>query len=188
MTYNKNVREGIAPVLRLAVSGKMRSGKDTLVARLVERYGFTRYAFADRLKEVACELFDMKSGAKNRHLLVELGRKMCEVDRLVWVNSVLSKMPLRQDVAISDMRFKYEYHALKVFDFVMVRVDCDQDARLSRVTMYGSKVDLALANDPSETDLDEVTFDYRLDGTTYDSLYDGAAQMMRDLGRASYND
>jgi len=183
MAYNGMVTEDKAPVLRLAVSGKMRSGKDTLADRLVERYGFRRYAFADRLKEVARELFGMPPGAKNRHLLVELGRKMCEIDKLVWVNHVLGQMPLRCDVVISDLRFRYEYLALKAFDFVMVRVDSDEDARLRRIEKYGSRVDMALVNDQSETDLDDMEFDWVLDGTTYDSLHEGAAMMMKGIGR-----
>ena len=183
MAYNGTVTEDKVPVLRLAVSGKMRSGKDTLAERLVERYGFKRYAFADRLKEVARELFGMPLGAKNRHLLVELGRKMCEVDRLVWVNCVLGQMPLRQDVIISDLRFKYEYHALKAFDFIIVRVDSDEETRLKRVGKFGSRVDLALVDDPSETDLDDMEFDWVIDGTTYDSLYEGATVMMKAIGR-----
>jgi len=184
MVYNGTVTSDKSPTLRLAVSGKMRSGKDTLAARLVERYGFRRYAFADRLKAVASELFGMASGAKNRHLLVELGRKMCEIDKLVWVNHVLGQMPLRCDVVISDLRFRYEYHALKAFDFVMVRVDSDETARLKRVERFGSKVDLALVGDPSETDLDGAEFDWVIDGTTYDALYDGVAAMMKAMGRA----
>lgn len=184
MAYNGTVRDIKAPILRLAVSGKMRSGKDTLAERLVERYGFRRYAFADRLKEVANELFAMPPGVKNRHLLVELGRKMCEVDKLVWVNYVLSQMPLRCDVIISDLRFKYEYYALKAFDFIVVRVDSDEVVRLKRVERFGSRVDLALVDDPSETDLDEMEFDWIIHGTTYDSLYDEAAIMMKAMGRA----
>ena len=184
MVYNGGtMEEHKTPILRLAVSGKMRSGKDTLADRLVERYGFIRYAFADRLKEVARELFGMPMGAKNRHLLVELGRKMCEVDKMVWVNYVLSKIPLKQDVVISDLRFKYEYYALKAFDFIVVRVDGNEQARLSRVERFGSRVDIALVDDQSETDLDEMGFDWVLDGTTYDSLYEGAADMMKAMGR-----
>lgn len=183
MAYNGKVTEDKVPVLRLAVSGKMRSGKNSTASRLVERYGFTRYAFADRLKEVARELFGMPEGTKNRHLLVELGRKMCEVDKLVWVNYVLGKMPLRQDVVITDLRFKYEYHALKAFDFVMVRVNIGEWERERRVKKYGSAVDLALLQDPSECDLDEEWFDYTLDGTTYEGLYEGVDRMMADLRR-----
>jgi hypothetical protein len=181
--YNGIVRN--ESVVRVAMSGKMRSGKDSFSDRLVSKYGFRKYAFADRLKEVAREMYGMPPGIKDRHLLVELGRKMCEVDQLVWVNYVLGKMPLRQDVVVSDMRFQYEYHALKAFGFVMVRVNVDEATRVARVTRHGSKVDLALMTDKSETDLDNCAFDYTVNGDTYDSLYAGVNRVMTTLGRKS---
>jgi hypothetical protein len=44
-----------APVL-VGLTGKKRAGKDTVAARLVERHGFARVAFADPLKEAALGL------------------------------------------------------------------------------------------------------------------------------------
>lgn len=40
----------------LGLAGFKRTGKDTVAARLVERHGFTRFAFADPLKEAALAL------------------------------------------------------------------------------------------------------------------------------------
>ena len=40
----------------IGLTGKKRSGKDTVAARLVERHGFARVAFADPLKEAALGL------------------------------------------------------------------------------------------------------------------------------------
>lgn len=40
----------------IGLSGKKRSGKDTVAARLVEAHGFRRLAFADRLKRLAADL------------------------------------------------------------------------------------------------------------------------------------
>jgi hypothetical protein len=40
----------------VGLTGKKRSGKDTVAARLVERHGFARVAFADPLKEAALGL------------------------------------------------------------------------------------------------------------------------------------
>ncbi|MCK9600707.1 MAG: hypothetical protein M0R06_16820 [Sphaerochaeta sp.] len=173
---------------RLAVSGKMRSGKDTLSEYLVKRYGFARFAFADRLKDVAVELFGMSASRKDRHLLVGLGRKMCEVDQLVWVNYVLGKIPLRADVVISDVRFRYEYDVLKAFGFSMVRVTVDRDTQVKRVMKCGSAVDISLLDDRSETDLDTAQFDYFVDGISYGSINSGADAIMRRLGRRPLDD
>jgi hypothetical protein len=40
----------------IGLTGKKRAGKDTVAARLVERHGFARVAFADPLKEAALGL------------------------------------------------------------------------------------------------------------------------------------
>lgn len=40
----------------IGLTGKKRSGKDTVAARLVEEHGFTRLAFADALREAALGL------------------------------------------------------------------------------------------------------------------------------------
>jgi hypothetical protein len=173
---------------RLAVSGKMRSGKDMLSEYLVKRYGFTRFAFADRLKEVAVELFGMSMERKDRHLLVELGRKMCEVDRLVWVNCVLGKIPLRADVVISDMRFRYEYDALKAFGFKMVRMCVERDTQVKRIMKFGSAVDMSLLDDRSETDLDGAEFDWKINGLTYGTINNGAETLMAHMGRRPLDD
>jgi hypothetical protein len=185
--YNGKVEKDTSPA-RLAVSGKMRSGKDTLSGYLVKRYGFVRFAFADRLKEVAVELFGMSMERKDRHLLVELGRKMCEVDRLVWVNYVLGKIPLRASVVISDMRFRYEYDALKAFNFTMVRMDVDRDTQVKRIMKCGSAVDMSLLDDRSETELDSAAFDCHVSGLTYGTLNSGADELMKRLGRRPLDD
>jgi len=187
MVYNGKVEKDAGPA-RLAVSGKMRSGKDTLSEYLVKRYGFTRFAFADRLKEVAVELFGMSVARKDRHLLVELGRKMCEVDRLVWVNYVLGKVPLRADVVITDMRFRYEYDVMRAFGFMTVRIDIDRDEQVRRVMKLGSATDMSLLDDRSETELDHADFDWVISGMTYGTIHSGADALMKEIGRRPLDD
>lgn len=171
-----------API-RVGLSGKMRSGKDSAAHYLQAHYGIEQYAFADRMKELAIDLFGMKPGRKDRRLLVEFSRKMLELDRMVWVNYVLREIPIKSDVCVSDVRYQHEYHALKAFGFVLVRVECDEETRLERVKTRGSAVDLALLEDQSETDLDSVLFDFVLDGSSFESLYEGADVVMQSLGR-----
>lgn len=43
----------------LALSGKMRSGKDTAADVLVKKHGFKKYSFAAPLKEICSEVFDI---------------------------------------------------------------------------------------------------------------------------------
>ena len=77
--------------LRIAFSGKMQVGKTTSATYLVRKYGFVKLAFADKLKEIARDLFpeQFESGEKPRKLLQDLGIKMREIDADVWVKYVL---------------------------------------------------------------------------------------------------
>lgn len=46
----------------IAITGKKRSGKDTVAEYLINNHGFKRYAFADPIKRAAMELFGFTEG------------------------------------------------------------------------------------------------------------------------------
>ena len=58
-------------MILLGVSGRKRHGKDTFAARLVERHGFTRVAFADPMREMALALDPIISDGWRLAALVE---------------------------------------------------------------------------------------------------------------------
>lgn len=45
------------PGMLIGLTGKKQSGKDTVAEHLIEEYGFTRYAFADPIKEACQAIF-----------------------------------------------------------------------------------------------------------------------------------
>ena len=51
--------------LIIALSGKKRSGKDTVADYLVERFGFVKYGFADPIKEIGKIMFDFSEEQLN---------------------------------------------------------------------------------------------------------------------------
>ena len=163
---------------RIAVSGKLRSGKDTLADFLMKRYNFVRVSFADKLYEVAKDLFGMVG--KDRRLLQDLGRKMCEIDKLVWAKYALDAMPLTTDIVISDLRFPAEYHLLKAHGFFLVRIEIDMETQMQRLNKDEPGTDLALLTDPSETLLDAgYGWDYMLDGAvSFKEFYNAVGDML----------
>src|SRR5690606_16141847 len=50
------INDGGGAHVLIGLSGKKRAGKDTVAAYLVEKYGFTRVAFADPLREAALKV------------------------------------------------------------------------------------------------------------------------------------
>lgn len=172
-------------VIRIALSGKMRSGKDTVASCLVERHGFVRVAFGDRVKELAKDLFHVSETNKNRALLQMLGWRMCQIDDAVWVKCVLDKIPFDRDVVVSDLRFPIEYYALKGLGFYMFRVDIDPEEQRRRVMVVDPKMPKELLDDPSETALDGGwRWDRRLDGgADLCDLYEEIDSILRELRR-----
>jgi hypothetical protein len=52
-------------VIILGLTGKKRSGKDTVADYLINNYGFTKLSFAEPLKKVCVELFDLSDNQVN---------------------------------------------------------------------------------------------------------------------------
>lgn len=154
MCYDGMVSDQGTPA-RIGISGKMRSGKDTVAGFLLD-YGFVRYAFADRMKELAAELFGMDPDVKDRPLLLSLGRRLCQVDKDVWVKHILRTMPAGARVVVSDLRFPNELELLRAAGFYIARVECPLWLRMRRLRMgrVGQEWHDELLTDPSETALD----------------------------------
>lgn len=117
----------------IGLSGYARSGKDTVAKELITSYGFTRIAFADkirtmlsdinpiledghRLNEVLREFgWDLvKARSEVRRLLQELGvaaRKNIDPD--VWVTAAIKDIPNNDNVVITDVRFINEAVTIK---------------------------------------------------------------------------
>lgn len=64
--------------MKIAITGRMCSGKSFLAEHLCTKYKFHKFAFADKIKALASELFQMKG--KDRVLLQTLGDKMKNID------------------------------------------------------------------------------------------------------------
>lgn len=177
---------------RIAISGKMRSGKDTVAAYLCEEYGFVRMAFADKLKEVAKDLFGAQETAKNRGLLQALGRKMCEIDNAVWVKYVLDRIPLSgPSIVITDLRFPTEYHALRALGFTFVRVAVSRQTQLRRLDITEAPTAQSARLEELLTDASEIALDgpwkwnYIISGEgSFEHTYAQVDIMMREMSNA----
>ena len=144
----------------ILISGKQRAGKDT-TAKMLSNFweGAEIIHFADKLKDLARELFDMQG--KDRQLLIDLGSKMRSIDPDVWVRYALKKMEAEPDKIwiVPDWRFKNEEEYIKNNsnqEILTIRVHASSDIRKSRGASYYE----AAEEDPSEKDLDSHGFDY----------------------------
>lgn len=192
-------------MLHIGLAGKRGSGKDTVAAYLVERYGYTRVAFADRVRDAALALDpyvavdtegqpvrlshmvdvqgwnQAKQHEEVRRVLQRIGD---EAGRQIhgpytWINQALEKIKdIDGPIVFSDVRYPNEIDELRKLGFVIVQIF--RPAKHQRQDL----VDLH----PSETDLrarcDEVIFN---DGSIED-LYVRVDQLLESLTEADSED
>jgi len=163
--------------MKIALSGKMMSGKSVVASYLVDKYGFTEFAFADALKDIAVYLFGMNRQYKDRNLLQLVGNKLREIDSHVWIRYLQPYIELNRekDIVVSDVRFQNELWSLKDMGFKTVRCYVGSRIQRQRIQVEMPSMPKELLNDISETDLDaevKLYWDYIIsnDGCTMDEL------------------
>ena len=97
--------------MKIAICGKMGSGKSYLAHKLNTEFGFYKSSFAKKVKELASELFDMKE--KDRGLLIDFATKMRSIDSYVWIRYMLKECASHENVVVDDLRLHNEYDTLK---------------------------------------------------------------------------
>ena len=177
----------MANMKRIAISGKMASGKSTAtsiigecIAGAIEEIGedelvpneirdrfkkmeLKEIAFADLLKHVCVVERQMKT--KNRKMLQSVADEMRSDDERVFITEVenhLNTLHSLTHVIISDVRFKNELEFLKKKGFRIIRLKVSEEDQIARVKQeYGEDAEkhLNCKNHISEIDLDDVNDD-----------------------------
>jgi len=192
-------------MLHIGLAGKRGSGKDTVAAYLVERYGYTRVAFADRVRDAALALdpivaVDVEGQPVRLSHMVDVqgwnqSKQHEEVRRVLqrigdeagrqihgtytWINQALEKIKdIDGPIVFSDVRYPNEIDELRTLGFVIVQI--------YRPTKH-QRQDLVDLH-PSETDLrarcDEMIFN---DGSI-EELYVRVDQLLESLTEADAED
>ena len=118
--------------MKIAITGKMCSGKSTVANILLERdQRFKIYSFGQKVKDVAKDLFDMK--VKDRSLLTSIGTKMREINSDVWVNYVLKQTKDQTHCIVDDLRYQNEYEALSNAGFKIIQLKIDPEVQERRI-------------------------------------------------------
>ena len=120
--------------IKIGIIGKMCSGKTTLALEIQKHFNnFFITSFAKKIKEVAIELFNMDPQKKNRKLLQDIGTKMREIDKDIWIKYVLKESNNLDCVIIDDVRFENELEYLKKDNWFLVRLVLSDSEQLSRL-------------------------------------------------------
>ena len=119
--------------MKIAIAGKMGSGKSWIANLLVKEYGFYKTSFAKRVKELVVELFDTQE--KNRDLLIKIATFMRQIDSEVWIRQTLKDIDSQknQHVVIDDLRLSNEYQELKKQGWFFIKLNIDEEQRVQRI-------------------------------------------------------
>ena len=97
----------------VGISGKMGSGKDTISDYLVRKFLGRKVAFADKLKELLVELFNLEKGQDGRRDTIQkVGGFMRSIDEDVWINFVINSHNTDEFLIVSDVRHVNEAKAI----------------------------------------------------------------------------
>ena len=166
----------------IGLVGYSQSGKDTVADILVKNYGYTRVAFADKIREflyglnpmVACSptgyLQDLvnlvgwdaaKQEPQVRRLLQDLGNSARKtIDENVWVTLALGNIDVNQRVVITDVRFENEAMMVKLMGGQLWRVKRvgvgPVNDHVSESELEGYKVDQIFVNNGTIEDLEAL--------------------------------
>lgn len=174
LTVNREIT-----VTKVIIGGKFRSGKDTAAYHMGLAHGYLRTAFADKVKDVAHDLFpNIPREPKPRKLYVDVGEKAAEIDPQVWIRHVERQIEtwirLQADmgykevnIVVTDLRKQVEYDWARSSGFTVIRVTAPEDVRIARAVEAG---DTFNANDlahETETAIDTFSPDFEVvnDGT-----------------------
>jgi dephospho-CoA kinase len=178
MKHTINVNREI-PVVKVALTGKMRSGKDLCGNHLYIKYGFDRVAFGDALKKNAHATFPWVSEfSKPRALYQQYGQLMREIEPDVWIKhaerAVKGAIDFRVNtgaekvgVVITDVRQQNEVDWCRANGFTLIRVTASDEDRIARAIAAGDDFNENDLEHETELEIDNFEVDYTVnnDGT-----------------------
>jgi len=179
--------------IKIAITGKLRSGKSTISNHLVTAHGFTPVSFGGALKLYAEKMFkhsnvyksepitrpdpfggvETISYRKPRRLFQDFGQAMRELDPDIWIDHVAERIRLieleaaakseQARIIIDDLRQPNEYEWARASGFVIVRVNANEDTCIDRAKEAGDDFDIDDLRHVTEQYVDDLEVDYEID-------------------------
>lgn len=170
-------------IIRIAFTGKMRSGKTTAADYLWMKYDFKTLSFGQPIKRIAEEYFahlyepiysseNGKSIAgykKPRKLLQQIGQLFRQIDEDVWIKRAEQTMKYYEQyrdtrgIVIDDLRQPNEYEWARANGFVIIRINAPDSLRIERAKAAGDDFDEADLTHETERYIDGFAVDYEID-------------------------
>jgi len=168
--------------IKIGLVGKAGTGKDTVADYLMAVYGFKKFAFAYRLKEIDYELFGPTEG-KDRKRLQEFGQFCRTIDPDTWVRQLHKQIKdYHGNIVVTDIRQPNEYQYCIDNGFIIVKIVCDDEIRTQRMIDRGDIFKPEDLQHETERFIDQFDFDYRVDNNgTFSDLANQTDYIIRDI-------
>lgn len=144
ISIGRNIKEVV--ILKIALVGKARSGKDTVGEYLANNYTFKRFYFAQGIEEIINKYFpEAFEGGKPRNHYQHIGQELRALNKYVWINYLqrqvdqyISENP-KGNVIVTDCRQANEEKVLREQGYLIVKVACNEQVRLDRILKSGEE-------------------------------------------------
>jgi dephospho-CoA kinase len=170
---------------KIALVGKLRSGKSTVSRYLQDNHGFTSYAFGAELKKYADEIFETNAGDKPRALYQFFGQMCRQWDDSIWINKVVDNISADnpEDILIEDVRQPNEFEWARNNGYTIIRVTAPDEDRVARAKIAGDDFNEADLEHETESHIDSFDCDYEIhnDGSL-DALKRRIDEIMEAIG------
>lgn len=152
--------------MKIALFGKMRSGKDTVGKMLIEEEGFKRFAFATGIGQIIEEYFPeaVAEGKKPRKHYQHIGQQLRQLNEDVWINYLLKEIDEAGAgfVVVTDGRQYNEAQRLRENGFTIIKVEAPDELRIKRIEAAGDQFTPDLFTHETELQVDLIEADYTI--------------------------
>jgi dephospho-CoA kinase len=170
------------PVIKIALTGKLRAGKDEVAHHLYIRHGFDKVAFGDALKRTVHEVFPWVSEfSKPRALYQQYGQLIRQIDDSVWITHAERRIKGDIDfrvgmgadqigIVVTDVRQQNEVDWCRANGFTLIRVTAPDEVRIGRAISAGDDFTVHDLAHETELAIDGFDVDYEIvnDGSVAD--------------------
>lgn len=185
----------MSDVIKIAITAQMRAGKDTVGNYFRDKHGYRTFAFADKPKRIAEDLFDYVEFAdfgKDREKPRDVAEALrLYVDPNVWVRYVARQIEAAEDskslrgIVIKDVRLKQEYEWVRANGYTVIKLETPEETRKDRAKAAGDKERPEDYTHDSERYVNGFEADYTIvnDGTLTE-LYEKVDEVLAKIKRA----
>lgn len=189
ITNEKEIKEVL--LMKIAVVGKMRSGKNTVADILTDIYGYEQLAFADGIREIINKYFpEAYVDGKPRKHYQHIGQSLRKLNHDVWVNHLYERVlaisaqgllnGTEAKIVVTDCRQKNEELFLRKKGFKIIKVISDDELRIDRMIKTGEAVTPEQFNHDTEMQVDKIEADYIITNNgTYEELDQSVVEAYR---------